>query len=192
MVMKNRIFFVGFFLMLINVSSLMAVPNSFPELRVLVSTDNGQSWTENLKDLHVDEPFYLRIDASIRFRGKKLPILSPKEEALLSFALPKDFDMSLTDKNVNGHDNRFLVPITAIEDAFVNSVKPQISRIIYYCEPKNVGTYSFSMKMSWIQGPHWILGPMLSIIEILIKQNIFSIETLIEQDISFVINESGK
>jgi hypothetical protein len=68
-----RIFIIGILLVMTHASLVMAGPKNsifFPEIRLLVSTDNGQHWSENIKDLRMGQPFYLRVEISLRSRTK--------------------------------------------------------------------------------------------------------------------------
>jgi len=60
-----------------------------PDIKLLVSTDDGQNWSENLKNLSMGEPFYLLVEASVRVPGFWLRRFGAKE-ILCTIALPED------------------------------------------------------------------------------------------------------
>ena len=66
-----------------------------PEIRLLASTDNGESWNENLRNIGKGQPFYLMVESSVRVPGFWLRNFGAKE-ILCTIAFPEDQILDLT------------------------------------------------------------------------------------------------
>ena len=60
-----------------------------PDIKLLVSTDNGESWDENLRNLEMGQSFYLMVESSVRVPGFWLRKFGAKE-ILCTLAFPED------------------------------------------------------------------------------------------------------
>ena len=74
--------------------------NYIPEIKLMVSTDDGATWSENLKNLNMGQPFYLMAQLHVRVPGKRLQWFGAKN-ILCSIAFPEDqiIDIGLQDSD---------------------------------------------------------------------------------------------
>jgi hypothetical protein len=66
-----------------------------PEIKLLVSTDNGENWSENLRNLRMGQSFYLMVESSVRVPGFWLRKFGAKD-ILCTIAFPEDQILDLT------------------------------------------------------------------------------------------------
>jgi hypothetical protein len=129
--------------------------NYIPEMKLLASTDNGENWTENTKNLKMGQPFYLMFEASCRVPGLRLQMFGAKsitsyitipKETIISFEItdsdtshlsfvrdpddPEDYDLIF-----------FNIPTSPLDDkALARGVLPRKVSMILKCTPKQRGS----------------------------------------------------
>ena len=69
--------------------------NYIPEIKLLASIDNGENWSENLRNLRRGQSFYLMVESSVRVPGFWLRHFGAKE-ILCTIAFPEDQILDLT------------------------------------------------------------------------------------------------
>jgi len=66
---KNKVVIAVLILVLLFLLVSASERDYIPEVSILVSTDNGYNWVENLNDLKVGKPFLLMFEVSVRAPG---------------------------------------------------------------------------------------------------------------------------
>jgi hypothetical protein len=129
--------------------------NYIPEMKLLVSIDKGESWSENTKNLKMGQPFYLMFEASCRIPGLRLQMFGAKsivsyitipKETIISFEIddsdtnhrlfardpddPEDYDLIL-----------FTIPTSPLgANAVASGAQPSKVVMILKCTPKKRGS----------------------------------------------------
>lgn len=128
--------------------------NYIPDMKLLVSIDNGENWTENTKNLKMGQSFYLMFEASCRVPGIRLQMFGAKsiiayitipKETIISFGIddsdtahvllardpddPDDYDFIL-----------FTIPTSPLDDnALARGARPNKVSMILKCIPEQRG-----------------------------------------------------
>jgi len=106
-VVMEVLFFSLFFVSMVDAQSAR---NYIPEMKLLVSTDRGESWTENTRNLKSGQDFDLMFEASVRVPGLRLQlfgaksintfIVFPEQSELLEFKIESADSKYTLERNI--------------------------------------------------------------------------------------------
>jgi hypothetical protein len=135
--------------------------NYIPEMKLLVSVDNGENWTENTKNLKMGQTFYLMFEASCRVPGIRLQMFGEKsitsyitipKETIISFSIDDsdtkyilfahDTNYNLFARDPEDYDLIFFtIPTSPLDDnALARGSRPNKVSMILKCTPKQRGS----------------------------------------------------